>query len=831
MNKIWRLTLFSLFHVLYVFCVSVNSPPISLYLEADILCIQEASIDVSSIRLQAHGLDKIWVNISVEHGLLQIPIKSNLFFKSINSTIGHPSTTSYARVLVDGAVQYEFIGTVAAVQKSLSRIVYAPFEGYSGLDTLSLSVAAKDSNEVLDQTSQIIVVKKNRAPQIISSTDMSLQCNESSSVPIVVTVVDDSPSSAFQAFIYAQHGSIVSSHCNSVDGDALVCNIQASSLSSLNSMLAAGIVYVPDTGYNVLSGLEEITLVVDDGDYSAVGGNLSALLSIAVSVSPLVTDPSVTLPSVIQINEDDLLALSPFISLLNYNAKDVYNMLVKVKKGYLLRAASVSSITRDSLYSAETNSSDSQSQLSFNGSISYIKYFLKEVYYLPSKDWSGLDHLSVSLTPLSSLDSPPSMQEAECSVIVEAVNDLPSVHSPLGSMLWGTEGQPVPLCVSTAGADDCIGISFNDVESGVGADLGHSPVLRVTVHAENGLCVFNDTGKDVYVEDEETTGIRFLVGNRAGGKGQTKATVAASPQPDLVLIGDVDSLNFLFQRLFFIPVPHLNVNWGIFGKVTVSVDDHYDPTSPSTWDMGGTHTIARTVSATVKVLLSPVNDAPVIHMAGPDGTVLQSVAMPAWEEREPSAGDGSLHKFIQTYEDVPQLIKGFSVNDADAGELAGQTLTVNISAYVGKIVLDTTKGTTLHNFHRKDLHILPNAHADALVFSTSDQTLLNEILANAVTYLPRENHNGEDFVRIKVSDGKMTSIAYVTMSIQPLNDAPLLLGPTRVLADSNLMQEDAGRVAIKNVRVQDIDYFTNPEASAFMSLSIVSTDNEHTAVE
>ncbi len=48
-----------------------------------------------------------------------------------------------------------------------------------------------------------------------------------------------------------------------------------------------------------------------------------------------------------------------------------------------------------------------------------------------------------------------------------------------------------------------------------------------------------------------------------------------------------------------------------------------------------------------KVLLSPVNDAPVIHMAGPDGTVLQSVAMPAWEEREPSAGDGSLHKFIQ----------------------------------------------------------------------------------------------------------------------------------------------------------------------------------------
>ena len=260
---------------------------------------------VSSIRLKTSGLDKIWVNISVDHGILQIPSTSNLYFTSINSTIEgvNPNTiktTSYAKILVDGAVQYEFTGTAAAVQKSLSHIVYSPFGQYSGLDMLHLSVRSSvgGSSDLTEQTSQITVLQKNYAPHITSEFT-HLTCNESSSLPITAIIqVQDISTSTFEVIISSLHGRIESSYCNVVAvGEKRSCHIQAN-LSAVSDIFDSGeVVYIPDTGYNSLIGPEQITFYVNDRDETAIGGNLSTSYTIDMIVAPLVTYPSLSIPT------------------------------------------------------------------------------------------------------------------------------------------------------------------------------------------------------------------------------------------------------------------------------------------------------------------------------------------------------------------------------------------------------------------------------------------------------------------------------------------------------------------------------------------------------
>lgn len=166
-----------------------------------------------------------------------------------------------------------------------------------------------------------------------------------------------------------------------------------------------------------------------------------------------------------------------------------------------------------------------------------------------------------------------------------------------------------------------------------------------------------------------------------------------------------------------------------------------------------------TSTATVTVNITPVNDPPINTVPGPQST----------------------------NEDTPKVLPPISVSDADGNV----TIQVDLTGVLGTISVPVTGGVTITN---------PNSAAVSL------SGLLNDVnnALSSVTFSPNLNVNGAGSVSVKSSDGIAMDTDTISITINPVNDAPIntVPGPQTVF-NTETLQFSPG-----NFRVQDVDAST-----------------------
>ncbi len=197
----------------------------------------------------------------------------------------------------------------------------------------------------------------------------------------------------------------------------------------------------------------------------------------------------------------------------------------------------------------------------------------------------------------------------------------------------------------------------------------------------------------------------------------------------------------------------------------------------------------------VNITVNPVNDAPVLT---PSGSSLPPLSVD---------------------EDTPLVIPGISVADADAGTnqiivtlaVNQGTLTVNSGVSgglaVGSITANGTNSVTL----------------------TGTISQINQVLADAagLRYQGLPDFNGSDILTIAANDGgnsgsggALIDTQAVNITVNPVNDAPVLTLPTNPVVDQSV------NLSIPGISVADLDAGTQPvQVTLSASNGFLTLDN------
>lgn len=287
-------------------------------------------------------------------------------------------------------------------------------------------------------------------------------------------------------------------------------------------------------------------------------------------------------------------------------------------------------------------------------------------------------------------------------VTVTAVNDAPTI------------AMPALLTVAEDVAGAITGISFAD------ADAGTNSVI-VTLSVPSGA-------------------LSAVSGGGVAVVGSASA---------MVLVGSISNINAFIAGGNVSYLGALNST----GSVTLSASIN---------DNGLSGGAPRTISDTVQITITPVNDAPVVNA--------------------PAS--------LLVTEDVPYGLTGISFSDVDIG--AG-TATVQLAASSGTLDGVSGSGVTI---------------AGAGTGSVTLQGTLADInawLANgSLSYTTALNATADATLQIDISDGSLTDSATVTLQVVAQNDAPVNSVPDTqtVLQDDVLVFNTAGGNAIS---ISDVD--------------------------
>ncbi|MEM6713865.1 MAG: Ig-like domain-containing protein [Cyanobacteria bacterium P01_C01_bin.147] len=274
------------------------------------------------------------------------------------------------------------------------------------------------------------------------------------------------------------------------------------------------------------------------------------------------------------------------------------------------------------------------------------------------------------------------------------------------------------------------------------------------------------------------------------------------------------------------------------GSVTINADNTLSYTPDA--DFNGTDSFTYQVddgnsgraSATVSLTVNPVNDAPVAaddstntdqdtavtvnvlsNDSDIDGDALNVAAVgDAANGTVVLNGDGTV-----TY--TPNA--GFSGNDSFTYELSDGDLsdTATVEVSIGDVndepiaVDDSFSGnedaaitdTVLSNDSDPD-----GDNLTAMLLADVDNGTLNFNTDGSFTYIPDADFNGTDSFTYEISDGQLTDTATVTLTVNPVNDAPV------AVADSDAIDEDGFPNVSGNVLTNDSD----PDGDALTVASV-----------
>jgi hypothetical protein len=346
----------------------------------------------------ATGTDSL--SLSVSQGTL-----------TLGSTVGVSITSG-----TNGSAAFTVSGTLGSLEAALNGLIYTPTIGYTGPDTLSITLT-DPADTLSDSTTVAITVDKFAPPTFSGPQSASL--NENGSLVLstangtALEVIDAAAGATGDdsATLSVTEGTLTLSSTANLTFTAGANGTSSFTISgtvaSLDEALN-GMTYLPNAGF---AGSDVLSLSVTDPT-----DGLTAATSLNLTIIALA--PAVTAPGSLAVSEDGSLTFSPqnsdAISLVDPNpGPDA--LTLSVSQGTLTLATT----------SGLTITGDGNGTQSFTatGSLSELTAALDGLTYAPTANFSGSDALSIVITNVGN------GKTAVASVTL-FVNPVPTVSGP-----------------------------------------------------------------------------------------------------------------------------------------------------------------------------------------------------------------------------------------------------------------------------------------------------------------------------------------------------------------------------------------------------------------
>jgi subtilase family serine protease len=317
------------------------------------------------------------LTLSVTNGTLTLGSTPGLTFKSGKN----------------GTASFSFAATLANLNKALNGLTYTPTTGYSGPDTLSISIS--DSGDGQSGSNSVaLTVNPATAPAITAPGSASLSENGSqvfsttNGNAISFTDANAGTIKTESLTLSVSHGTLKLDTTYGLTVTAGANNSASmtvrGTVTNLNAALN-GLTYKPTTGY---SGPDSLAISVADPPDS-----LSASSSVVLTV--ITTPPAFTAPATASVAENGSLvfskANSDMISVADVNAGSAVEQLTLTATNGKLKLGSTSGIT----FSSGANSSSS---MTLTGTLTNLNNAIKTLTFTPTTGYTGSATIALGYT-------------------------------------------------------------------------------------------------------------------------------------------------------------------------------------------------------------------------------------------------------------------------------------------------------------------------------------------------------------------------------------------------------------------------------------------------
>ncbi|ENO00741.1 MULTISPECIES: Ig-like domain-containing protein [Pseudoalteromonas] len=647
-------------------------------------------------------------------------------------------------------------------------------------DTLTLSSASSDIGSVSIVNSQIqyTPAENDNGTATVSYTITDGTQSASGILTVTITSVNDTPVANPDTATILEDAAPTSinviANDTDVDSDPLAISTASASTGSV-SVSGSNLVYTPEANFN---GQAVVNYTLTDGTTTAAG-----VLTVTVTA---VNDAPVANPDTATILED---AAATNINVLG-NDTDEENDALSIS-ALTTTSGAVTSTGNDVIFTSEAN---------FNGQVT-VNYTLSD-----GTD-TAMGVLTITVTPVNDapIANPDSATILEDAVTTN-INVLSNDTDPENDSLTISEASTNTGSVSVAGSNlaytpeaDFNGQAVINYTLSDGTDTA-SGVLNITVTPVNDSPVANPDTATIN-EDSSTTVNVVANDTDTEGDSLTITTVSA----------DSGSATIVANQIQYTPQADYNGT----AVVTYTVSDGEAATS-----------------ATLNITINSVNDAPVaspdtatiledaaatnINVLGNDTDVENDTLSISAVTATSGTVTSSAGDVIYTPEANFSGQASVTYTLSDGTDTTNGVLTITVTPVNDAPVANPDTATILEDAAATNINVLGNdtdVENDTLSISTVTATS-GTVTSSAddVIYTPEANFSGQVTINYTLSDGTDTANGVLTITVTPVNDAPV------ANPDTTTILEDASATSI-NVLSNDTD-----EENDTLSITSVNAD-------
>ena len=647
-------------------------------------------------------------------------------------------------------------------------------------DTLTLSSASSDIGSVSIVNSQIqyTPAENDNGTATVSYTITDGTQSASGILTVTITSVNDTPVANPDTATILEDAAPTSinviANDTDVDSDPLAISTASASTGSV-SVSGSNLVYTPEANFN---GQAVVNYTLTDGTTTAAG-----VLTVTVTA---VNDAPVANPDTATILED---AAATNINVLG-NDTDEENDALSIS-ALTTTSGAVTSTGNDVIFTSEAN---------FNGQVT-VNYTLSD-----GTD-TAMGVLTITVTPVNDapIANPDSATILEDAVTTN-INVLSNDTDPENDSLTISEASTNTGSVSVAGSNlaytpeaDFNGQAVINYTLSDGTDTA-SGVLNITVTPVNDSPVANPDTATIN-EDSSTTVNVVANDTDTEGDSLTITTVSA----------DSGSATIVANQIQYTPQADYNGT----AVVTYTVSDGEAATS-----------------ATLNITINSVNDAPVaspdtatiledaaatnINVLGNDTDVENDTLSISAVTATSGTVTSSAGDVIYTPEANFSGQASVTYTLSDGTDTTNGVLTITVTPVNDAPVANPDTATILEDAAATNINVLGNdtdVENDTLSISAVTATS-GTVTSSAgdVIYTPEANFSGQASVTYTLSDGTDTTNGVLTITVTPVNDAPV------ANPDTTTILEDASATSI-NVLSNDTD-----EENDTLSITSVNAD-------
>ena len=647
-------------------------------------------------------------------------------------------------------------------------------------DTLTLSSASSDIGSVSIVNSQIqyTPAENDNGTATVSYTITDGTQSASGILTVTITSVNDTPVANPDTATILEDAAPTSinviANDTDVDSDPLAISTASASTGSV-SVSGSNLVYTPEANFN---GQAVVNYTLTDGTTTAAG-----VLTVTVTA---VNDAPVANPDTATILED---AAATNINVLG-NDTDEENDALSIS-ALTTTSGAVTSTGNDVIFTSEAN---------FNGQVT-VNYTLSD-----GTD-TAMGVLTITVTPVNDapIANPDSATILEDAVTTN-INVLSNDTDPENDSLTISEASTNTGSVSVAGSNlaytpeaDFNGQAVINYTLSDGTDTA-SGVLNITVTPVNDSPVANPDTATIN-EDSSTTVNVVANDTDTEGDSLTITTVSA----------DSGSATIVANQIQYTPQADYNGT----AVVTYTVSDGEAATS-----------------ATLNITINSVNDAPVaspdtatiledaaatnINVLGNDTDVENDTLSISAVTATSGTVTSSAGDVIYTPEANFSGQASVTYTLSDGTDTTNGVLTITVTPVNDAPVANPDTTTILEDASATSINVLSNdtdEENDTLSISAVTATS-GTVTSSAgdVIYTPDANFSGQVTINYTLSDGTDTANGVLTITVTPVNDAPV------ANPDTTTILEDASATSI-NVLSNDTD-----EENDTLSITSVNAD-------